>query len=192
MKRSRLEPFLSIAWVGTLPLLALPFLAVPDALNYRYAAAFLVPLLWGVYFSRRALLLEPVHFALFALALLLHNLGALGFYRRSFLGLAFDTFVHFYFGVVGGLILERIFRKRLGLTGWQAWLGTMVFLLGLGAIHELVELASTLQLGDRVGMYKLGNTDEFDTHKDMLNNALGSLTASAVAWLQRWFARRRA
>ena len=159
----------------------LPFLAVREASNYRYAFVFLVPILWGVCAARRWLHLHAFHFALFALALILHNLGALGFYRQELLGLAFDTYVHFYFGLVGALILERGFRAGLRLRRWQAASVALVFLLGLGAIHELVEFASTLALGPEVGMYKMGNSDEFDTQKDLFNNLLGGLLALGLS-----------
>jgi len=181
----------TIAILGTIPLLVLPFLAAPEASNYRYAFAFLVPILWGAYAGRRWIHLRAFHFALFALALIMHNLGALGFYRKEFLGLAFDTYVHFYFGLVGGLILDRAFRAGLKLRGWRAWSTTLVFLLGLGAIHELVEFASTLGLGPEMGMYKVGNSDEFDTQKDLFNNLLGGLTALCLAWSHRHIRSRR-
>jgi uncharacterized membrane protein YjdF len=172
-----------IAIAGTLPLLALPFAAVPEAGNYRYAFAFLVPILWGMYAARERLHLHPLHFALFACALVLHNLGALGCYTREYFGLAFDTYVHFFFGLVGGLILQRAFRLGMGLSSWHVWVATIVFVLGLGAIHELVEFGSTLALGPKVGMYKVGNADEFDTQKDLFNNLIGSATALILASL---------
>ena len=180
-----------IAILGTVPLLVLPFVAVPEASNYKFAFVFLVPLLWGAYAARRWLRLHAFHFALFALALILHNLGALGFYREELFGLAFDTYVHFYFGLVGALILERGFRLGLELRGWQAASSAIVFLLGLGAIHELVEFASTLALGPEVGMYKMGNSDEFDTQKDLFNNLIGGLLALGLSGSHRRMGSRR-
>jgi uncharacterized membrane protein YjdF len=177
--------FLVVACVATVPLLALPFATVAGTANYRYAFAFLLPILWGTFLARRALLLHPFHFALFALALILHNLGALGYYTRTFLGLLFDTYVHFYFGLVGGLVLERALRAWLGLSGWRAWIFVPVFLLGLGALHEIVEAGSTLVLGREVGMFKLDDVDQFDTHKDLLNNALGALCGLGLAHVAR-------
>jgi uncharacterized membrane protein YjdF len=177
--------FIIIAVMGTVPLLVLPFFAHPETANYRYSFLFLIPILWGTVRLGPRIHLHALHFALFALALVLHDLGALGFYYREFYGLAFDTYVHFYFGMVGALILERGFRRGLGLTGWKAWLATVVFLLGLGALHELMELGSTLGLGKGVGMYWMDDPDRFDTQKDLFNNLCGSLVALSAAWAVR-------
>lgn len=179
------RPFLIVAIAASPLFLVLPFLATEDDANYHFAFLFLLPILWGVFWARRALHLHPLHYALFALALLLHNLGALGAYREEYLGIAFDTYVHFYFGLVGGLLLERMLREAIGLRGALAALVVTLFVLGLGAIHEIVEVGSTLVLGDS-GMYKRNSADEFDTHKDLLNNMLGCLLALAgVALLSR-------
>ena len=177
--------YVFIAVLGTVPLLVLPFIAHPETANYRYSFLFLVPILWGTAKLGRGIHLHPFHFALFALALVLHDLGALGYYYREFYGLSFDTYVHFYFGLVGALILERGFRFGLGLIGWKVWLATVVFLLGLGALHELMELGSTLSLGKGVGMYWMDDPDRFDTQKDLFNNLCGSLVGLSAAWAFR-------
>jgi len=176
----------AFAWIGvagTIPLLVMPFVAVPEAATYRYSFLFLVPLLWVPYFARRALHLHPVHYGLYAAALALHDLGALGCYRREYFGLSFDTYVHFYFGVPAGLVLARLFRRRLGMRPWTAGLSATVFVLGLGAIHELVECGSSLVLGKEKGMLKANVGDEFDTQKDLFNNLLGCLTALGLSAL---------
>lgn len=187
--RAAARAHLVVALVGTLPLLALPFIALPERQNYRYAALFLVPFLWGVFAFRRRLYLHPLHFALLALAVVLHGLGALGFYQREFWGLAFDTYVHAFFGLVGGLVLERALRLGRGLYGAPLWITTILFVMGLGALHELVEIASTLALGEETGMYKMGNA-ELDTHKDLANNGLGVLAALGISSAWRRFAAR--
>lgn len=182
--RAAARTYLAVAVAGTLPLAALPFVAVPEERNYRYAALFLVPFLWGVFAFRRRLHLHPFHFALLALALALHGCGALGFYAREFHGLAFDTYVHAYFGLVGALLLERAIRLGLGLDGTGLWIATLMFVMGLGAVHELGELATTLALGPETGMYHRGNADDLDTHKDLANNGLGALVGlgASAAW----------
>ncbi len=174
--------YLILAGLGTLPLLLFPLLAVSDAANYRYAFVFLVPILWGTFFARRALHLLPSHFALFALALILHNLGALGWYQREFVALPFDLYVHFYFGLVGSLILERAFRASLALQGLRMWIAVSIFFLGLATIHELVEFGSTLILGEN-GMWN--SADAFDTPTDLLSGLLGSLMGLCASALWR-------
>jgi uncharacterized membrane protein YjdF len=99
--------------------------------------------------------------------------------------LSFDTYVHFYFGLVGALIVARGLEEGVGVRGWRLWLATVLCLLGLGAIHELVEFASTLGLGSKIGMYKMDDPDQFDTQKDLFNNLLGALTGLSLASLYR-------
>ncbi|HTF88767.1 MAG TPA: DUF2238 domain-containing protein [Planctomycetota bacterium] len=172
-----------IAILGSIPMLLLAYVARPDNGNYHYSFLFLIPMLWGVGLARKPLHLHPLHFAMFAVALVLHDLGALGYYTREFGGLAFDTYVHFYFGLSGGLMLERAFRLGVRLEGWQLRIGAVMFLLGLGAIHEIMEVASTLALGPKMGMYKMASADELDTQKDLLCNLVGGVTAIALVAL---------
>ena len=150
--------------------------------TYRVAPTFLLPLLWLVYFIRQRLHLHPVHYALFALALLLHMLGTFGFYQRSFLGLSFDIYVHFYFAIPVALILERWLRKSLlpGRTWWPR-VAALMFMMGFGALHEIMEYGTYLLLGEERGMLKPSTSYPFDTQRDLVNNLLGSLTALTVA-----------
>ena len=164
--------------LATVGLIAFAFTARTG--TYRVAPAFLVPLLWLPYALRRRLHLHPLHYALFAAALLLHNLGALGFYQRGVFGLSFDIYVHFYFGFVGALPVYRLLRERLPLGRWALRVGTVLLVLGSGAIHEIVEWFSTLALGPERGMLKVTGVYVFDTHRDMFNNLLGSALAVAL------------
>ena len=168
-------------WVGvagTAALIAFPVVAKSG--TYCVAPVFLVPLLWLRYLMRRRLRLHPLHYGLYAAALLLHNLGALGFYHRGVLGLSFDIYVHFYFGFVGALLVYRLLRETLPLTPWTLRVATVLLVLGGGAIHEIVEWFSTLALGPERGMLKTTGVYAFDTHRDMFNNLLGSALAVAL------------
>lgn len=148
-------------------------------------------MLWAVYFFRERLRLHSCHFAIFATALVLHNLGAFGAYRQSYYGLGFDTYVHFYFGAAGGFIIARALRCCFGLIGWHLWVGTVIVILGLGAIHELIEYASTLMLGPEKGMLKLNSPDaKTDTQKDLFNNLAGTLLALSIYSVFRKFRSR--
>jgi uncharacterized membrane protein YjdF len=173
-----------IAFVASAAFIALSVFVAKPGSNYRYSALFLVPLVWALYFLRRRLHLHPLHYALFAVALLLHNLGAFGFYQRAFLGLSFDIYVHFYFGVVGALLLHRYLAHTVTLTPWQHRAATVLLTLGMGAIHEIVEWFSTLILGTKHGMLKTEGVYQFDTQRDMFDNLLGAIvavTAYAIA-----------
>jgi uncharacterized membrane protein YjdF len=153
--------------------------------NYRFSALFLVPILWAAYFLRSRIHLHPLHYLFFALALLLHNLGAFGYYQRGFFGLSFDIYVHFYFGFVGGLLVYRYLEHTAPLRPLHLRLGTVLLVLGMGAIHEIVEWFSTLALGPRNGMLKTEGVYAFDTQRDMLDNLLGAALAVACYWLAR-------
>lgn len=175
-----MNSFKTIAWVTT-AIFAVITVVGKGPSTYRYAILFLGPMLWAVYLLRQRLHIHPCHFAIFASALVLHNLGAFGTYGQEYYGLEFDTYVHFYFGVAGGFIVARALRNCFGLYGWQMWAGTAIVILGLGAIHELIEYGSTLVLGPEKGMLKLNSPDaKTDTQKDLLNNLGGTLLALAI------------
>lgn len=165
-----------IGWIATLIFTAISFAATSGS-TYKFSFIFLSLILWGVYGLRNKIHLHPLHFGLFASAILLHNLGAFGCYKNYYWGLEFDFYVHFYFGFVGGLILERAFRHNFAATSWKLWIAVPIFVLGVGGIHELIEYASSLAMGPEKGMLKYLQNDPFDTQKDLLNNLLGALTA---------------
>lgn len=168
-----------IGFAASAVFIALSVFAAKPGSNYRFSALFLVPIVWAAYLLRRRLHLHPLHYLLFALALLLHNLGAFGFYQRGFFGLSFDIYVHFYFGFVGGLLLYRYLQHTVTLTPWQLRSSTVLLILGMGAIHEIVEWFSTLLLGSKHGMLKTEGVYEFDTQRDMFDNLLGAVLAVA-------------
>jgi uncharacterized membrane protein YjdF len=166
-------------------MIALSVWVAPAGSTYKFSFAVLSPILWLVYFLRRKLALHPFHFALFAAALLLHDLGSFGFYRAKFFGVEFDLFVHFYFGLVAGFFLYRALGHFYALSGWRLWVATALFTLGISGVHELVEWSTTLVMGPERGMLKLDPNDPFDTQKDLLNNLAGTLLASALYAIAR-------
>lgn len=164
----------------------LAFVAPPGS-TYRFAPLFLIPLIWGVYLLRARLYLHPLHYLLFCIAVLLHNLGALGYYQQRFFGINYDAYVHNFFGLVGGLIIYRLLGSRVpALTRWQLRVATLMFIMGIGALHELMEWGSTLALGPEKGMLKPESVTPFDTQRDLFSNLLGVTTALlATALLER-------
>ncbi|MCI0747236.1 MAG: DUF2238 domain-containing protein [Verrucomicrobia subdivision 3 bacterium] len=171
-------------------MVALSLLVAPAGSTYQWSFAILAPLLWAAYFLRERLALYPPHYAMFAAALLLHNLGAFGFYRRRFVGFEFDLFVHFYFGVVAGCVFYRAFERFYDLNGAKLWLAVALFTLGVGALHEVIEWSTTLIMGPQRGMLKLDADDPFDTQKDLFNNLAGALLACAAYFASRLALRR--
>jgi len=166
--------------VATAVMVALSLWGAQAGSTYKFSFAILSPILWLVYFLRHRLALHPLHFALFAAALLLHNLGAMGYYRREFFGIEFDVFVHFYFGFVAGFVLYRALGRFFGLTGWRLWVAVALLTLGVGGAHELVEWSTTLAMGPERGMLKIDPNDPFDTQKDLANNLAGALAAAGL------------
>ena len=188
-----MNPFYAIAIATTVLFAVITFVAHGPS-TYRFAILFLGPMLWALLAGRRKLALHPGHYALLAMALLFHNLGAFGFYRTSWNGIEFDGYVHYFFGVAGGMAIARGLGYNFGLGGWKVWVGTILVILGIGGIHELIEFASTIAMGPEKGMLKIGDGDFFDTQKDLMNNMLGAITALGfygVTWspahLRGWF-----
>lgn len=163
--------------MASVVLVAISALLAEPGSTYRWSFVFLMPLIWAVYFLRERLALSPWHFALFTVAILIHDLGTFGFYRKIFLGLRFDTYVHFMFGLVAGLVLFRAARERLSLSVRTLLVAVPIFVLGVGAIHEMFECFTTILLGPERGMLKLHPGQPFDTQKDLLNNLLGAVVA---------------
>jgi hypothetical protein len=62
---------------------------------------------------------------------------------------------------------------------------TLLFLMGFGAIHEIMEYMTYLVLGEAKGMLKPQTSYVFDTARDLTNNFLGTLTALLTMWLVR-------
>lgn len=185
MNRRGLNTFSAIALGTSMLMIALSLLAKAGS-TYRVSFVFLLPLLWAVYAVRHRLFLHPKHFALIASALLLHNLGVFGFYRREFFHLQFDTYVHFYFGFCGAFVVRRGLELGYGIRGWRIWVAVTLGILGFGAIHELIEWASTMALGSERGMLKALADDPYDTQKDLLNNLLGTWLSLIVSSAGRW------
>lgn len=176
---------MAVGVIATAVLVALSLWVAPPGSTYKFSFAILSPILWLTYLLRSRLALHPFHFGLFAAAILLHDLGSLGFYRRTFFGVEFDLFVHFYFGVVAGFVFYRGFRYFYELKGWKLCVAVALFTLGVGGVHELVEWSTTLAMGPERGMLKLDPNDPFDTQKDLLNNLCGAMLAAALYSLAR-------
>lgn len=158
-------------------------LVVMNAINatvetYRMSPLFLIPLIWAPYALKRPLALLPSHYLLFVLAVLLHDLGAFGYYQQSPFRFSFDIAVHFYFAFAVTFGLHRVMESRLALRPWQVNFFTLMFMMGFGGLHEVMEYGSYLVMGER-GMLKTGSYI-FDTNRDLTNNFLGTLLALLI------------
>jgi uncharacterized membrane protein YjdF len=176
--------FLVVGSIAILIMLSFS-LGAPTGSTYKFSFAVLGLILWLVYLARARLALHPFHFALFAAALLLHDLGSFGLYRRKIFGIEFDFFVHFYFGFVAGLVLYRGLERFHNLGGARLWLAVALLTLGMGGVHELVEWTTTMTMGPEKGLLKMDPNDPFDTQKDLLNNLLGALLGMVLYAIAR-------
>lgn len=166
-----------IAITGSVVVLVITLLAkVP---TYRVAPLALLPLMWAPYWLRRRIHLHPAHYAMFVVALILHDLGAIGFYQRSPLPpISWDIIVHTYFAFAVAFALHRLLeRSEMNLRPWQACVATVLFIMGCGALHEIMEYGSYLVLGEERGMLKPKTSYFFDTQRDLTGNLAGVLLA---------------
>jgi len=155
--------------------------------TYRINPIFLIPLAWTPYWLRRGLHLHALHYALLIVAILLHDVGAYGFYQHSPLPFSWDILVHYYFAIPVTLILHRAIAVNYAsvLRPWQAAVVALMFMMGFGAIHEIMEFMTYLVLGEERGMLKPSTSYFFDTQRDLTNNLLGTLTALTCAFIAR-------
>lgn len=176
-----------VVWVTTALLVALEFYSIQTQSHYKWDFIFLMILLWGVYFIRDKVRLHPLHFGLFALFLLLHNLGTFGTYSHMYGGIEYDFWVHSYFGLVSALMLYRVYQLAGPYKGLFMYVAIVAVVLGFSAFHELFEYAGALTLGEGEGVLFVGagDTDPWDTQKDMRNNLLGALIGLGL--YRAWF-----
>lgn len=177
------RPELLIGIVASVTICAFAWLATVP--TYRVAPALLVPLLWIPYVLRRKLHLHPAHYGLLSAAILLHGLGAFGLYQRTVFGQSFDVYVHFYFAFAAALPVERFLRHALSTPRWATLALTLLCVMGMGALHEVMEYGSYLALGEERGMLKPSTSYALDTPRDLLNNLLGALAALAIVAARR-------
>jgi uncharacterized membrane protein YjdF len=158
--------------------------------NYRVAPLFLVPLIWLPCLLRRRIDLLPSHYGLFVAAVLLHNCGALGWYQQFPLGFSFDIAVHFFFALAVSFPVHRLLMRHMTMRLWQANLFTLLSIMGCGALHEIMEFATTL-LGEGHAMLNKKTSYIYDTERDLTNNLLGVTLALLIINLWIWLTRRR-
>ncbi len=161
--------------------------------TYRVNPIFFIPAAWAPYWLRRRLHLHALHYALLIVAILLHDLGAYGWYQRSPLPLSWDILVHYYFAIPITLILHRALAMNYAsvLRPWQAAVVALMFMMGTGALHEIMEFLTYLVLGEERGMLKPSTSYFLDTQRDLTNNLLGTLTALLLAGIGAMVSRRR-
>jgi len=161
---------------------------------YKWDGLFLLGLLILVYYFRKRLNLCATHLFAFGLFLVLHNLGVFGAYYNYYWGIEFDTYVHFYCGVVMTLISYRMYDKLVPLKDDKLkYFIIIMFILGISAFHEILEYAGGVILGEGWGFLRAGSGDVemWDTQTDMRNNLFGAILVLVFYWVKvRWINRK--
>jgi uncharacterized membrane protein YjdF len=171
-----LNPFAVVALITTLAIIVLAVVA--RVKTYHVAPLFLVPAVWAGYALRRRLELHPAHYALLCAAIVLHMLGAFGYYQHSPLPCSFDIVVHFYFAFAATFAIHRLIARRLDFGRWGSRLAALIIIMAIGAVHEVMEYA-TLLLGSENAMLKK-DSYPWDTNRDLTNNFMGAVLALLI------------
>jgi len=156
--------------------------------SYVWDTVVLLVLLVAVYNYKERLDLHAFHFFLFGIFLVFHNFGVFGLYDSYYFGIEFDTYVHFYFGLVSMLILNRTYDKWIKLDDKRLkYFALVTLILGMSALHEILEYAGGVLLGEGMGFLKAGTSDieMWDTQTDMRNNLFGGMVVLFYYWI-RW------
>ena len=151
----------------------------------------------GIYALRRRLALTPLLFALLAFVVLAHCWAVLGFFRMTFLGVEYDSYVHTWSNLIAALVVFR-YSGKFRLPPVERLLVAFLLVLGLGLANELIEYAGYRIGGTGEGLFLLGPGDIGATNAfenlmtDFSHDAMGAAAGLllAAAW-ERFPARRR-
>ena len=179
-----------VLWLFLAILFTFELYSISIQSSYIWDGIFLIGFLLFVYYLKDRLRLHPFHFFLLGIFLVLHNIGVFGLYFNSYYGIEFDTYVHFYFGLVSTLMLFRTYDSIVPIKDNRIkYFALLVMILGMSAFHELLEYAGGVMLGEGWGFLKAGAGDieMWDTQTDMRNNVFGGLLAIALYHIKTKF-----
>ena len=146
--------------------------------HYKYDLLICAGLSILTYLFRQQISLHWFHFLLFNIFLLTHALGMFQLYETYPLGVEYDYWVHGFFGLICAFVsLQALSASVIKNSLRFSVMATIVIALGVSALHELYEFAGAILLGEGEGVLFVGagDTDQWDTQKDMLNNLIGTL-----------------
>jgi putative membrane protein len=97
----------------------------------------------------------------------------------------YDRVVHYAFGLLMAYPQRELLLRRSGLTrAWASWV-TVLVMVGYGGIYEILEAGAAAVLSPDAGEAFLAlQGDEWDTHKDMLMELTGAMTAMIVTGIR--------
>ncbi len=149
----------------------------------------------GIYALRRRLELTPLLFALLAFVVLAHCWAVLGFFRMTFWGIEYDSYVHTWANLIAALVAFR-YAGKFRLPPVERLLVAFLLVLGLGLTNELIEFAGYRIGGTGEGLFLLGPGDIGATNAfenlmtDFTHDAAGAVVGLllAAAWerLPQW------
>jgi uncharacterized membrane protein YjdF len=160
--------------------------------------------------------MTPFIFSMVCLSLLVHDLGAFGFYADPpLLSIPYDDIVHF-LGIFSGTLLTgnlicRMMKKtKTRFSSEHLILLLLIFLsgLGIGILIELLEFFGYMIFGAGEGAFMFGAGDGsalcdmesitgiigggyFDTMEDHIYNTLGALTSTVLIGLNSFFFQKK-
>jgi hypothetical protein len=168
-----------------------------------------IGLLTFMFFINKWLKVGKIGFALFSIALLIHNLGTFDFYSWSWGILAYDNVVHLTNAMVGAYIFFNFIARKLHVKKNQRVKFTVVdehkvifvFLViasvaMLGTVVEIIEFLGFMYLGPGEGMLFFGPGDSgksddaagiyTDAMSDIMVNLLGSIIGALLYYYVKY------
>ncbi len=178
--------FLVLLGVGVF-FIGLEIYAITTTSHYRYDIPMCMFLLYSSYKCRQKLKLLQLDFVLISVFLILHSLGIFDLYTHYPLGIEYDYWVHGMFGIVAALVSMRFFQTSTPYSRSTIAVATILLIMGIAAFHELYEFAGAVLLGKGEGVLFIGagDLDQWDTHKDILNNLIGGLAGIGLSFLRK-------
>lgn len=154
----------------------------------------------AIFYLRKWLMIGVKGFILFNIALLLHNLGAFGFYSLTWKIFAYDNLVHFVSSVVAALILfnfiaRKLYIKKYKKTIVNEYKVVIIFLVissvvMFGMVIELAEFSGFVNFdSDEIARGGFLNVDAegtqaakeyLDTMEDVITNILGAIIGTTL------------
>ena len=164
-----------------------------NTFHYVPDSIFLIILTSFLFFYFKKIGLNNSSFIFLNILMILHELGALGAFNYSYLGMNYDVILHFSSGLIISLVLYHIFRTKIfAKSPYKKAVPVIIFLmvLGISVICELIEFGGVLFMIDGQGFFGVEagvgfirnlSVDYWDTMTDFIYGALGSIVGLITA-----------
>jgi uncharacterized membrane protein YjdF len=198
------------------------FLAVMSAIIFfKYQTGWIkdfisiIILIVALYLLYAKLRITPLAFAFICSALIVHSLGAFGFYAKTpiFFNIPYDTLTHFLSTFAATILVADFLSfsltksKKFKFNDFIVLLLVFLAALGIGALFETMEFTGYLAWGHGQGFFQFGSGDYgnlynadlltqivgggyFDTMKDLMINMVGALVGVILSWFNFFILKR--